>query len=139
MTGRTLIGSVLVMERGQGATSVQEYFELAPPDQAAAIRLVFDRIKAHVPDAGEHFAYGIPIVDYRGKGLVGVSVATKHCSLHLMSPPAAKALKDGLTEGKVSGATVQFPASAPLSDETIRLIVEHRIAEVDARMGGAGR
>ena len=120
------------MDRGHGASSVAEYFSAVPAAVRPALQTVWNRIRAHVPQAGEHFAYGIPIVDYRGKGLVGVSAAKSHCSLHLMSPPAAKALKDRLTEGRLSGATLQFAPDAPLSEDTIAMVVAYRIAEADA-------
>ena len=123
------------MVRGYAAATVEEYLAAVPEDQRAGLAAVRSALLAAIPDATEGISYQIPIFSYRGKGLVGLSAAQKHCSLHLMSPPLAAALAASgeLTEGKLSGATLQFPNDAPLSDGTVRLIVERRIAEVDAR------
>ncbi|MCS5720098.1 DUF1801 domain-containing protein [Herbiconiux sp. CPCC 205763] len=123
------------MPRGYAADTVEDYLTAVPDDQRATLATVRGSLLAAIPDATEGISYQIPIFSYRGKGLLGLSAAQKHCSLHLMSPPLAKALKaeGDLSEGTLSGATLQFPNDAPLSDATVRLIVERRIAEVDAR------
>lgn len=114
------------------ADSVEEYLEVVPAGMGAALRVVREHIRGAIPDVGEHMGYGIPIFDYRGKGLVGLSAAQGHCSLHIMSPPTAKALAGELREGKLSGATLHFAPDAPLSEPLVRRIVALRIAEVDA-------
>lgn len=120
--------------RGYPAETVEEYLAVVPEQMGRSLAIVREHIHAAIPDVTEKIAYGIPIFAYRGKGLVGISAALKHCSLHLMSPPAAAAaLAAQLTEGKLVGVTLQFAADAPLSESTVRLIVAHRIAEVDAR------
>ncbi|WP_382306738.1 iron chaperone [Herbiconiux sp. UC225_62] len=123
------------MARGYAADTVEGYLAAVPDAQRAALTAVRAALLAAIPDATEGISYQIPIFTYRGKGLLGLSAAQKHCSLHLMSPPLAAALKAEhvLTEGTLSGATLQFPNDSPLSDATVRLIVERRIAEVDAR------
>ncbi|MFB2598083.1 iron chaperone [Herbiconiux sp. P17] len=123
------------MPRGYAADTVEEYLAAVPDAQRETLAIVRAALLAAIPDATEGISYQIPIFAYRGKGLLGLSAAQKHCSLHLMSPPLAKALKaEGeLTEGTLSGATLQFPNDAPLGEATVRLIVARRIAEVDAR------
>ena len=115
------------------ADSVEEYLAVVPVEMGEALRVVRGYIRNAIPDAGEHMGYGIPIFDYKGKGLVGLSAAQGHCSLHLMSPPLAKQLAGSLGEGRLSGATLQFDAAAPLSDDLVRRIVALRIAEVESR------
>ena len=115
------------------ADTVEEYLEVVPPEQGAALTLVRERVRSAIPDVGEHIGYGIPIFDYKGKGLVGLSAAQGHCSLHLMSPPLAKQLEADIPEGRIVGATLQFSADAPLSEQLVRRIVALRIAEVEAR------
>lgn len=119
--------------RGYPADTVEEYLTVVPGQMGRALAAVREHIRAAIPGVTEKIAYGIPIFEYRGKGLVGLSAAQKHCSLHLMSPPAARALADQFSEGRLVGVTLQFAADAPLSESTVRLIVAHRIAEVDAR------
>lgn len=122
---------------GYPAATVEEYLDAIPPAQGAALRVVRDRLLAVVPDAEQVISYQVPTIRYRGAGLVALSVAKSHCSLHLMSPPLARSLTGVLTEGKLSGATLQFDAGSPLSDETVRLVAERRMAEVDARLSPA--
>ena len=119
---------------GHPATTVEEYLAAVPAPAGSALRVVRDRLVAAVPDAGQVISYQVPTITYRGKPLVALSVASSHCSLHLMSPPLARSLAGTLTEGKLSGATLHFPADAPLSEDTVRRIAALRIAEVDARL-----
>ncbi|WP_028045201.1 iron chaperone [Cellulomonas sp. URHE0023] len=119
---------------GYPAATVEEYLAAVPADKGSALRVVRDRLVDAVPDAGQVISYQVPTITYRGVGLVALSVATSHCSLHLMSPPLARSLGGSLPEGRMSGATLQFPADAPLSEETVRRIASLRMAEVDARL-----
>ena len=119
---------------GYPAATVDEYLAAVPAAQGAALRVVRDRLVDAVPDAGQVISYQVPTITYRGAGLVALSVAKAHCSLHLMSPPLARALAGSLPEGRLSGATLQFAADAPLSEETVRRIADLRMAEVDARL-----
>lgn len=123
------------MERGYSAQTVDEYFAAIPQEQRAALAPLRAIILDAIPQAGEHIGYGIPIFDYRRRGLVGLSVAKEYCSLHLMSPPLARELATTVTEGEFGGATLHFTPDAPLSERTVRMIVARRIAEVDARLG----
>lgn len=121
---------------GYPATTVEEYLDAVPPAQGAALRAVRDRFLAVVPAAEQVISYQVPTIRYRGTGLVALSVATTHCSVHLMSPPLARALAGTLSEGRLSGATLHFDAATPLSEETVRLVATRRMAEVDARLDG---
>jgi len=121
---------------GYPATTVEEYLDAVPPAQGAALRAVRDRFLAVVPGAEQVISYQVPTIRYRGTGLVALSVAKAHCSVHLMSPPLARALAGTLSEGRLSGATLQFDAATPLSEETVRLVATRRMAEVDARLDG---
>jgi len=124
-----------MVREGYPATTVDEYLDAVPPAQGAALRTVRDRLVAAVPGAEQVISYQVPTIRYRGRGLVALSVAKAHCSLHLMSPPLARELADVLTEGRLSGATLQFDADAPVSADTVRLIAQRRMAEVDAQLG----
>jgi uncharacterized protein YdhG (YjbR/CyaY superfamily) len=121
------------MERGFPADTVDEYFAAIPEAQRAVLEPVRRVILDTIPDGAEHIGYQIPIFDYRRRGLIGLSVAHDYCSLHLMSPPLARELAGQLTEGDLVGATLHFTPEAPLSEETVRMIVRRRIAEVDGR------
>lgn len=139
-SGRRPGPTVVVMARGDAPTStVEEYLAALPPDAARALAQVRDEIVALVPDAGQRISYQVPCVTYRGRPLVSLSHATSHLSLHLQSPPLARALADTVTEGRWSGATLHFTADAPLSRVTLEQVVRGRIAEVDAALAARGR
>ena len=121
------------MERGYTATTVDEYLAAIPAEQRGALEPIRRVILDAIPDSAEHIGYGVPIFDYRRRGLVGLSVAKEYCSLHLMSPPLARELAPSITEGDLVGATLHFTPDNPLSEETVRLIVARRVAEVNAR------
>ena len=124
-----------MVREGHPAGTVEEYLDAVPPEQGAALRVVRDRLLDVVPDAEQVISYQVPTLRYRGTGLVALSVAKSHCSLHLMSPPLATSLAGVLGEGRLSGATLQFDATTPLGVETVRLVAERRMAEVDAQLG----
>ena len=125
-----------MVREGFPATTVEEYLDAVPETQGAALRAVRDHFLAVVPGAEQVISYQVPTIKYRGAGLVALSVAKAHCSVHLMSPPLARALAGTLTEGHLSGATLQFDAAKPLSEETVWLVATRRMAEVDARLDG---
>ena len=121
------------MERGYSATTVDEYLAAIPAEQRGALEPIRRVILDAIPDSAEHIGYGVPIFDYRRRGLVGLSVAKEYCSLHLMSPPLARELAPTITEGDLVGATLHFAPDQPLSEDVVRLIVARRVAEVNAR------
>ncbi|MGY4642243.1 iron chaperone [Cellulomonas sp. URHB0016] len=128
------------MARGDApSTTVDEYLAALPLDSARALGEVRDTLVALVPDAGQVISYQVPCITYRGKPLVSISHARDHLSLHLQSPPLAQALSRVVTEGHWSGATLHFTADAPLSEATLRQVVQGRIAEVDAVLAARGR
>ena len=124
------------MARGVDAGTVDEYLDRMPEPFAAALRVVRDRLVAAIPGVEQVISYRVPIFQYRGRGLVGLSATAKQCSLLLMSPSAAKALAGTLDEGTITGATLHFDPAHPLSEATIRRVVELRMREVDDLLGG---
>ena len=123
------------MNRASPAVTVDQYLNAVPLEQREALSAVRRMLEDAIPGVEAVISYQVPIFRYRGQGLVGISAGKKHCSLHLMSPPLAASIGGELTEGKMSGATLHFDADDPLSERTVRLIVERRMAEVDARLG----
>ena len=121
------------MERGYKAATVDEYLAAVPEAERRTLEPIRRAILDAIPDSAEHIGYGVPIFDYRRRGLIGLSVAEGHCSLHLMSPPLARELAGSLAEGDLVGATLHFTPEEPISESTVRMIVARRVAEVDAR------
>jgi|GEM_PF-1048576 len=128
------------MARGDApSATVDEYLAALPLDEGRALGQVRDALVSLVPDAGQVISYQVPCITYRGKPLVSISHARDHLSLHLQSPPLARALERSVTEGRWSGATLHFTAAAPLSEATLRTVVEGRMAEVDAALEARSR
>ncbi|AEE45894.1 DUF1801 domain-containing protein [Cellulomonas fimi] len=130
------------MARGDApASTVEEYLDALPAADAAALRRVRDEILALVPGGDQRISYQVPCVTYRDRPLVSLSRARDHLSLHLQSPPLARALAGTVTDVRWSGATAHFTADAPPSRATLEQVVRGRIAEVDARLDArsAGR
>lgn len=117
------------MARGVVAATADEYLDAVQPDQGEALRRLRAVIEATEPDAVAGIGYGIIVFRLFDRGLVGISAAANHCSLHLMSPAAAAVLKDSISEGRWSGVTLQFQPDAPLSETVIRQVVEYRARE----------
>jgi uncharacterized protein YdhG (YjbR/CyaY superfamily) len=123
------------MARGDApSATVDEYLAALPLDEGRALGQVRDVLVSLVPDAGQVISYQVPCITYRGKPLVSISHARDHLSLHLQSPPLARALERSVTEGRWSGATLHFTAETPLSEATLRQVVDGRMAEVDAAL-----
>jgi uncharacterized protein YdhG (YjbR/CyaY superfamily) len=120
------------MARGVEADTVEEYLDRIGEPFGSALRVVRDRIAAVVPEAEQVISYRVPTFRLRGTGLVGLSATAKDCSLLLMSPPAAAELAGTLAEGSISGATVHFPPTAPLSEATVRAVLAVRLRELGA-------
>lgn len=118
------------MARGVDADTVEEYLDRIGEPFGTALRTVRDRIVAIIPDAEQVISYRVPIFRLDGRGVVGLSATARECSLLLMSPPAAAELVGRLTEGSISGATLHFPPSTPLSDETLRTVLAVRLHEL---------
>lgn len=128
------------MARGDApATSVEGYLDALPPDDARALRAVRDVLVELVPDAGQVISYQVPCLTYRGRALVSLSQSRHHLSLHLQSPPLARALAAELPDERWSGATLHFTPDALPSRATLERVVRGRVAEVDARLAARGR
>ena len=121
------------MARGFAAETADEYLAAVPDAERQALARVRSIVEQIEPEAIAGIGYGIIVFRAHGRGLVGISVAQKHCSLHVMSPPAAAVLKGTIDEGRWSGVTLQFTPDAPLSEDSIRRIVEYRVQEERAR------
>ncbi|MGO4593363.1 iron chaperone [Leifsonia sp. 2TAF2] len=118
------------MARGVEADTVEEYLDRIGEPFGAALRTVRDRIAAIVPESEQVISYRVPTFRVNGKALVGLSVTSRECSLLLMSPPAASELAGTLPEGSITGATIHFPPEQPLSEATLRLILDVRLREL---------
>lgn len=118
------------MAHGVDADTVEEYLDRIGEPFGSALSTVRDRILAILPDAEQVISYRVPTFRLDGRSVVGLSATAKECSLLLMSPPAAAELAGTLSEGTITGATLHFPPSAPLGDDTLRAVLAVRLREL---------
>ncbi|RPI25422.1 MAG: DUF1801 domain-containing protein [Actinobacteria bacterium] len=116
-------------------SEVDDYLSALPDEQREALQRLRSIVRSLVPDATERVAYRIPVFAYLGD-LVGFSAHEHHLSLHTMSPPLMKAMKDRLKPRKASGATIHFTADDPLPQDLIEEVVAARVEENRSRRGG---
>lgn len=112
-------------------TVVDEYFaSLEPP-----VRQAFERIRAlavaAAPDAEQATSYGLAALKHRGKPLIGFQAAATHLAVYPFSPAAVDAARPLLDGFALSKGTVRFAVDQPLPDEAVRVLLQHRIAEID--------
>lgn len=83
-----------------------------------------------MPDAEQVISYRVAMFKHRGKGVIAMSAKKDYCSLHLMSPPLAKAMEKELRK-YLKGVTLHFTPEKPLPASLVKKIVRARIREVD--------
>ncbi|GLI26774.1 hypothetical protein ARHIZOSPH14_10160 [Agromyces rhizosphaerae] len=103
---------------------------LEGPDREA-VRRVFDRARALVPEAEEGRGYGMPALRYRGKPLLAVHAAKGHLGIYPFSPEAVEAVASDLEGFSLSKGTIRFSAEQPVPDEVLDRLVEARRAQID--------
>jgi uncharacterized protein YdhG (YjbR/CyaY superfamily) len=118
--------------RSPPSQTVDEYLAAAPKDARAALQNLRAQINATAPGIEEIISYRIPTFRYQGRSLVAFSAHDNHCSLHLMSPALAAAIKDDLKAYKTTTATIRFTPDKPLPATLVAKLVQARIAENQA-------
>lgn len=114
-----------------GKSSVFEsHLSKLPDDQRKALLSLREIILSVMPDAEEVISYGVPMFKHSGKGVVAMSAKKDYCSLHLMSPPLAKAMEPELKK-YLKGATLHFTPGRPLPAPLVKKIVKARLKEIE--------
>ncbi|MBM3181495.1 MAG: DUF1801 domain-containing protein [Chloroflexi bacterium] len=109
--------------------TVDEHLSKLPVDQRKALQSLREVILFIIPDAEEVISYGVPMFKRNGKGVISMSARGSYLSLHLMSPPLAKAMKDDLKE-YLKGVTLHFTPDKPLPVPLVKRIVKARLKEM---------
>lgn len=114
---------------------IDDYLATVPAQQQqqalAHVRAVALRV---APECQETIGYGMPVLKYKGKYLVGFSAFKHHLSI-FPGPEAIDAVRGQLGKYKLAKGTIQFSPETPLPDTILEAIVLHRKASIDA--GGA--
>ena len=100
-------------------------------------REAFDRIRAlalaESPDAEQATSYGLAALRHRGKPLIGFQAAATHLAVYPFSPAAVDAVRPLLAGFALSKGTIRFGLDTPLPAEAVRVLLRHRIAEIEGR------
>jgi len=110
-------------------TPIDDAISKLPADQSLALRSLLEVILSVMPVAEEVISYGVPMFKRNGKGVVAMSAKKDYCSLHLMSPPLAKAMEKYL-KPYLKGVTLHFKPDKPLPAPLVKKIVKARIKEM---------
>ncbi len=119
--------------------SVDDYLSSLTDAQRTAIEALRETIAAAAPMATETIAYQMPAFrSHGGQFLVSFAAYKKHSSLFPASKAVVRALGDELTPYLAGKGTIQFPADRPIPIDTVRRIIDVRVAENAAAQRGAG-
>ena len=112
--------------------AVDEYLATLDDADRAAFERVRDVALAQVPDAEQGTSYGMAVLRFRGKPLLGFRAARQHLSVFPFSPASVDAVRDRLAASAVSKGTLRFTAGDPLPDDVVTDLVRRRVAEIES-------
>jgi uncharacterized protein YdhG (YjbR/CyaY superfamily) len=119
--------------------AVDDYFDSLD----TATRDAFERVRKLAleiaPDAGQGTSYGMAVLTYEGRPLLGFRAAKQHLSIFPFSPEAVDAARDQLRDFDVSKGTIRFAADAPLPQGAVHEIARHRVTEIEQALGARQR
>ena len=109
-------------------TTVEEYLNLFPEDQRAALEKIRKAIKDVVPKAEEAISYGMPAYKLNGV-LVYFGGFKNHCSFFPAGNSVIKKFSNELKNYKTSKGTIQFLLNEPVPVLLIKKMVKERVRE----------
>ena len=112
-------------------SALAEYLSSLDEPSRAAFANVRDEALTVVPEATEGISYGMAVLKYRDRPLLGFRVAARHLSIHPFSPAAVDAVRDRLAGSQLSKGTIRFTAATPLPGDVVRDLVRARVHEID--------
>jgi len=111
-------------------SDIDAYLGALPDEPRATLSEMRRMIRLVAPDAAESISYGMPTFSYKGRHLAYFSAWKKHCALYGLNGEGHRAELKGY---KVEKGTIQFPLNEPLAEPLVRMLLEERIAEIDAQ------
>jgi uncharacterized protein YdhG (YjbR/CyaY superfamily) len=115
------------------SSAVRAYLAALPPAPRRSAKAIRALIRAAVPEAVEHFSYGVPGFRFNGKPLAWYGGWTEHISIYPFSEAFARAHGIPLKGYETSKGTIRFPLSKPLPTALIKRLIKARMN--DLRMG----
>jgi uncharacterized protein YdhG (YjbR/CyaY superfamily) len=121
------------------AKDIDTYLAEVPATHRAALEKIRTTIKAAAPEAAESISYGIPTFKYKGRPLIYIGAAKKHCALYGPLDSVLKAHEAELKPYDMSKGTIRFPPDKPMPASLIRKLVKAQMKAIEAGTSGYGK
>jgi len=115
------------------SAQVRAYVASKPPEARRRLRDIRAAVRSAVPEAVEHFSYGIPGFRLEGQALAWYAAWKTHMSMYPLTAGTRRANAAAIAKFKTAKGTIQFPMTKPLPIALIRKIVKARAAEIRAK------
>ena len=112
-------------------STVDEYLATLPAEHRAALEKIRATVKATAPEADESISYGIPAFKYKGKPLIYLGAAKKHCAVYGMSVMGAH--EADLQPYDTDKGTIRFPPGKPLPASLVKKLVKAQMKANETR------
>ena len=107
--------------------TVEEYFELLPPQSKTPMQSLRTTIKKAAPHAEELISYNMPAFKWKGM-LVYYAAHTEHIGFYPVSS-AIRAFEKDLSGYERSKGTIRFPLNKSIPVKLVSKIVKFRVQE----------
>jgi len=114
--------------------TIEEYLEGIPEEMRNALEKLRAQIRKAAPQAIESIGWGMPMLKFKGKNLVGFAAFKEHCSFFPMSATVMETFETELAPYDTTKGTIHFKPGKPLPASLVRKIVKERIKENEVRV-----
>jgi uncharacterized protein YdhG (YjbR/CyaY superfamily) len=114
---------------GMPPRDVETYLSTVPEAAREMLQELRRIILSAAPEAAESISYGALAFKHRGRPLVYIGAARKHCGLYAITGSVQEAYRDELKEYETSKGTIRFPIGKPLPAPLIEKLVKARVEE----------
>lgn len=101
---------------------IDEYLDKLEKPQREALERIRKIAKEEVPEAVDTMGYGMPVMRYKHRYMLGFCNFKNHLSIFPATEPIA-AMKDKLSDFKIAKGTIQFTIDKPIPEDILREIV----------------
>ena len=118
---------------------VADHFAAMPEAQREAILALREMVLQVIPGAVDVISYRMPALQLDGKVVVGYEAFKNHCSFILWSGSTLTTCKEAVAGYETSKGTLHFTPDKPLPEALVRLLVQERLAEIEAARQAKGK